>query len=89
MRHRAGGADLGRPGSQGERLLLYTDGVGETRDGQGTFYPLLPRLEQWTGAPGGRLLELLRTDLHAYGQSSKDDIAALLVTRRTEHRAAG
>jgi hypothetical protein len=70
----------------GERLLLYTDGISETRNVGGTFYPLLPRLDQWSGAPADQLLALLRADLHRYGAGPGDDIAALLVTRRIPGR---
>ncbi|GHH00612.1 hypothetical protein Srubr_24740 [Streptomyces rubradiris] len=66
-----------RPGDQ---LLLYTDGITETRDPDGSFYPLLERLRAWRSLPPQRLLEQLHHDLLAYsGDRLQDDIAALAV----------
>ncbi|MFF9087527.1 PP2C family protein-serine/threonine phosphatase [Streptomyces sp. NPDC014991] len=66
-----------RPGDQ---LLLYTDGVTETRDAAGAFYPLLPRLRSWAGLPPRELLERLHHDLLVHsGNRLQDDIAALAV----------
>jgi serine phosphatase RsbU (regulator of sigma subunit) len=67
-----------RPGDQ---LLLYTDGVTETRDAAGSFYPLLRRLGAWHSLPPRELLERLHHDLLAYsGDRLQDDIAALAVS---------
>ncbi|MEU6594159.1 PP2C family protein-serine/threonine phosphatase [Streptomyces sp. NPDC046881] len=66
-----------RPGDQ---LLLYTDGITETRDAAGTFYPLLQRLRSWGGLPPRDLLERLHHDLLDHsGDRLQDDIAALAV----------
>ncbi|KOG67149.1 serine/threonine-protein phosphatase [Streptomyces sp. MC1] len=66
-----------RPGDQ---LLLYTDGITETRDPAGSFYPLLERLRSWSSLPPRELLERLNQDLLAYsGDRPQDDIAALAV----------
>ncbi|CAM5714079.1 membrane protein [Streptomyces canarius] len=66
-----------RPGDQ---LLLYTDGITETRDAAGSFYPLLQRLRSWSALPPRELLERLHRDLLAYsGDRLQDDIAALAV----------
>ncbi|WP_435852082.1 PP2C family protein-serine/threonine phosphatase [Streptomyces rubradiris] len=66
-----------RPGDQ---LLLYTDGITETRDPDGSFYPLLERLRAWRSLPPQGLLEQLHHDLLAYsGDRLQDDIAALAV----------
>lgn len=66
-----------RPGDQ---LLLYTDGITETRDADGAFYPLLHRLRAWCSLPPRELLERLHHDLMAYsGDRLEDDIAALAV----------
>ncbi|MBL1110017.1 serine/threonine-protein phosphatase [Streptomyces sp. 5-8] len=68
-----------RPGDQ---LLLYTDGVTETRDAGGSFYPLLQRLRSWRSLPPRDLLERLHRDLLDYsGDRLQDDIAALAVRR--------
>ncbi|MEV6766933.1 PP2C family protein-serine/threonine phosphatase [Streptomyces sp. NPDC051105] len=62
----------------GDQLLLYTDGVTETRDPDGSFYPLLQRLRSWGPMPPPELLERLHQDLLAYsGDQLQDDTAAL------------
>ncbi|MFI8519873.1 PP2C family protein-serine/threonine phosphatase [Streptomyces sp. NPDC085481] len=73
------------PFSPGDRLLLFTDGVSETRDWAGRFYPLEERLGAWADEPGDRVLSLLHRDLAAYGAGDlDDDVAALLVVRPQE-----
>ncbi|MGW4164515.1 PP2C family protein-serine/threonine phosphatase [Streptomyces sp. NPDC004788] len=73
----------------GDRLLLFTDGVSETRDRAGDFYPLEERLRRWTDEPGDRVLPLLHHDLTGYGAGGlDDDVAALLVVRPPEPAAA-
>ncbi|MFF9343307.1 MULTISPECIES: PP2C family protein-serine/threonine phosphatase [unclassified Streptomyces] len=68
------------PFGPGDRLLLYTDGVSETRDRSGAFYPLEERARQWSGAPSEQVPELLHRDLAAYGAGGlDDDVAALLI----------
>ncbi|MFF9768471.1 PP2C family protein-serine/threonine phosphatase [Streptomyces sp. NPDC014636] len=73
-----------RPGDQ---LLLYTDGITETRDSGGSFYPLLQRLRSWWSLPPQGLLERLHHDLLDYsGNRLQDDIAALAVRRPSDQR---
>lgn len=68
------------PFQEGDLLLLYTDGVSETRDRTGTFYPLSLRLRQWPTADPGTLLTELRQDLSAYADGhTDDDVAAVAV----------
>ncbi|MFD5325262.1 PP2C family protein-serine/threonine phosphatase [Streptomyces sp. NPDC127092] len=77
------------PFGPGDRLLLFTDGVSETRDRDGDFYPLQERLATWAGEPAERVLSLLHRDLAAYGAAGlDDDVAALLVVRPPEPAAA-
>ncbi|MFG2115757.1 PP2C family protein-serine/threonine phosphatase [Streptomyces sp. NPDC048718] len=72
----------------GDRLLLFTDGVSETRDRAGDFYPLERRMSRWTDEPGDRVLPLLHHDLTAFGAGRlDDDVAALLVVRLPEPAA--
>ncbi|MGK4578951.1 PP2C family protein-serine/threonine phosphatase [Kitasatospora sp. HPMI-4] len=70
------------PFTAGDQLLLYTDGVTETRDLGGTFYPLVERVRSWLAAPPGQLLDLLHQDLVTYSNGTlHDDIAALAARR--------
>jgi serine phosphatase RsbU (regulator of sigma subunit) len=66
----------------GDILLLYTDGVIETRDGEGAFYPLADRLTSWTSDTPAALLEDVRTDLlHHSAAGLGDDIAMVALQR--------
>lgn len=64
-----------RPGDQ---LLLYTDGVTETRSPDGTFYPLVERVRSWGPLPPWELLERLHEDLLDYSHGRMDDDTAAL-----------
>ncbi|MER5519316.1 PP2C family protein-serine/threonine phosphatase [Streptomyces sp. NPDC002763] len=70
------------PFTAGDRLLLYTDGVSETRDRTGAFYPLAQRVRPWARTPPRRLLDHLHQDLLAYCHGSRDDDLAALVAHR-------
>ncbi|MCC9308863.1 serine/threonine-protein phosphatase [Kitasatospora sp. RB6PN24] len=72
------------PFAAGDRLLVYTDGVSESRDRTGTFYPLLERITGWTGLPSRALLDRLHSDLVAYGTTASDDIAVLVAGQPVE-----
>ncbi|WP_244184076.1 PP2C family protein-serine/threonine phosphatase [Streptomyces cellostaticus] len=75
-----------RPGDQ---LLLYTDGITETRDSTGSFYPLLQRLRSWGPLPPRELLEQLHDDLLAYSHNQlQDDTAALTACLMADEPAA-
>ncbi|MEU3607129.1 PP2C family protein-serine/threonine phosphatase [Streptomyces sp. NPDC035033] len=76
------------PFGPGDRLLLYTDGVSETRDRDGIFYPLEERARRWVAAPSDRVPELLHQDLAAYGAGGLDDDVAALLVVRTDPAAA-
>ncbi|MFC7795099.1 PP2C family protein-serine/threonine phosphatase [Streptomyces cinereoruber] len=70
------------PFGPGDRMLLYTDGVSETRDRGGAFYPLEARMREWSGEPAPEFLARLHRDLAAHGAGGlDDDVAALLVVR--------
>jgi len=67
----------------GDQLLLYTDGISETRDRNGVFYPLAERAHLLREPDPEKALEALRQDVttHAHG-SLKDDAALLLLRYR-------
>jgi hypothetical protein len=69
------------PWSEGERLLMYTDGLSEARDDTGEFLPLLPLaplLREGTGDEAlDRLLDAVRRHI-PQGQLN-DDLAVLLI----------
>ncbi|MEU5375689.1 PP2C family protein-serine/threonine phosphatase [Streptomyces sp. NPDC005968] len=65
----------------GDQLLLYTDGVTETRNRDGDFFPLPDWLrQQWPTPPGG-LLARLHRDLLRYSEGVLDDDIAALALR--------
>ena len=74
----------------GDLLLLYTDGVTETRDADGDFYPLHERIRSWTSLPPSDLLDRLHQDLVSYSDGHlDDDIAALAACRLPEDPVGG
>ncbi|MEU1628033.1 PP2C family protein-serine/threonine phosphatase [Streptomyces sp. NPDC020096] len=70
------------PFHPGDQLLLYTDGVTETRDHSGAFYPLVERIRSWAALPPRELLDHLHQDLLAYSDASLDDDTAALAAYR-------
>lgn len=77
------------PFGPGDRLLMFTDGVSETRDADGAFYPLEQRLRAWAGEPADRIPELLRGDLDRFGARGLDDDTTALLVVRGGPEAAG
>jgi serine phosphatase RsbU (regulator of sigma subunit) len=68
------------PLAPGDHLLFYTDGVTETRDRAGRFFPLLDWVgRQDAGSPRRLLAELHEQLLRFSGGGLDDDIAALVV----------
>lgn len=68
------------PFAPGDQLLLYTDGVTETRDRCGRFFPLPEWMRQQEPEPPRELLDRLhRALLQHSGGRLDDDIAALAV----------
>ncbi len=66
----------------GDQMLLYTDGVTETRDHDGTFFPLPDWMRSHRETPPRELLDQLNRDLLRYsGGRLDDDVAALAVRR--------
>ncbi|WP_370147167.1 PP2C family protein-serine/threonine phosphatase [Streptacidiphilus sp. EB129] len=69
------------PLQDGDRLLLFTDGVIEARDRWGTFYPLAERLPDCAVGPDpGDVLQRLHEDVRRHvGRQLGDDAAMLLL----------
>ncbi|MGW1407126.1 PP2C family protein-serine/threonine phosphatase [Streptomyces sp. NPDC002403] len=66
----------------GDTLLLYTDGVIESRDRSGNFYPLRERAASRCGASPDALLESLCADLLRHAGGRLGDDAALVAVER-------
>ncbi|MGW1259802.1 PP2C family protein-serine/threonine phosphatase [Streptomyces sp. NPDC002513] len=77
------------PFSPGDQLLLYTDGVTETRAPDGTFYPLLDRVRSWGPLPPQELLDRLHRDLIDFSGGNLDDDTAALAAYRLPAEASG
>lgn len=74
-----------RPGDQ---MLMYTDGITETRAPDGSFYPLVDRVRSWGPLPHGELLVRLHHDLLDYSHDRlHDDVAALTACLRPDQGA--
>lgn len=68
----------------GDRILFYTDGVIESRDRAGRFYPLTERAGLLLSTEPQPALDLLRENLVEHvGGPLLDDAAMLLLRRRT------
>jgi serine phosphatase RsbU (regulator of sigma subunit) len=67
---------------QGDIVLLYTDGVVEARDRDGTFYPLAQRVAGMAGNGPGTLLARLRQDLLRHAGGHLGDDAAMVAIER-------
>ncbi|MFI1470186.1 PP2C family protein-serine/threonine phosphatase [Streptomyces wuyuanensis] len=77
------------PFDPGDHLLLYTDGVTETRDRAGEFFPLPEWMRRNGPAAPRDLLDRLHHDLLSYsGGRLDDDIAALAVRCRNSRGPA-
>ncbi|MEU0971200.1 PP2C family protein-serine/threonine phosphatase [Streptomyces sp. NPDC005917] len=70
------------PFQDGDRILLYTDGVTETRDSEGTFYPLAERVQRWAEHAPGPLLRQITADVRAYAGGLLNDDMAMIVVQR-------
>ncbi|MBT3150129.1 serine/threonine-protein phosphatase [Streptomyces sp. CHD11] len=66
----------------GDQMLLYTDGVTETRDRAGAFFPLADWARRHNPAPPRELLDRLHADLLRYANGRLDDDIAALAVRR-------
>ncbi|MFJ2650378.1 PP2C family protein-serine/threonine phosphatase [Streptomyces sp. NPDC087420] len=71
----------------GDQLLFYTDGVTETRDGDGEFFPLAAWAREWTSVPPRTLLDHLYRALLRHSDGKLDDDIAVLAVRTTPEPA--
>ncbi|WRZ95040.1 serine/threonine-protein phosphatase [Streptomyces sp. NBC_01007] len=74
----------------GDRLFLASDGVSESRDQAGVFYPLPDRLAAFAEEPSDALVDRVWQDLVEYCPSIRDDVSILVLTPRlrSEENAA-
>ncbi|MFJ9124675.1 PP2C family protein-serine/threonine phosphatase [Streptomyces sp. NPDC102340] len=70
--------------ADGDRVLLYTDGLAEARNAEDAFYPLVQRVSLLRGESLDDCLVRLRGDVQAHTDSGVDDDSALLLM---EYRA--
>ncbi|MER7511994.1 PP2C family protein-serine/threonine phosphatase [Streptomyces lavendulae] len=68
----------------GELLLLYTDGIAETRSRDGEFFPLAAWMGRQPPTPPRELLTTLHNDLLRYSRGRLDDDIAALAVRLCE-----
>ncbi len=73
----------------GEQLLLYTDGVSETRDDTGRFFPLAEWMRRQNPRHLRGLLDQLHLDLLRHSGGRLDDDIAALALRTTTARERG
>ncbi|MFG2369382.1 PP2C family protein-serine/threonine phosphatase [Streptomyces mirabilis] len=69
----------------GEQLLLYTDGVTEARDGEGSFCPLADPVHLLKDPDAHLALDALREDLVRHASGPPHDDAAMLLLRYHGH----
>ncbi|MET8135695.1 PP2C family protein-serine/threonine phosphatase [Streptomyces sp. NPDC005251] len=64
----------------GDRLFLASDGVSESRDRAGAFYPLPDRLAAFAEEPPDALIDRVWQDLVEFCPSIRDDVSILVLT---------
>ncbi|WP_425828429.1 PP2C family protein-serine/threonine phosphatase [Streptomyces fractus] len=65
--------------ADGDRVLLYTDGLAEARNAEDAFYPLVQRVSLLRGESLDDCLVRLRGDVQVHTDSGVDDDSALLL----------
>ncbi|MFF3615123.1 PP2C family protein-serine/threonine phosphatase [Streptomyces sp. NPDC002580] len=66
----------------GDRLFLASDGVSESRDPAGVFYPLPDRLTGFAEEDSDAIVDRVWQDLVRYCPSIRDDVSILLLAPR-------
>jgi serine phosphatase RsbU (regulator of sigma subunit) len=77
------------PVAPGDLLLLYTDGVSETRDRAGDFFPLAAWAAGGDAGTPRALLDGLHRQLVRYSGGVLDDDIAALAVRLDRHPSGG
>lgn len=70
------------PFTDGDQMLLYTDGVTEARNHRREFYPLIDRVARHVSDEPSRFLSALHDELLAHVGGRLHDDAALLLLRK-------
>ncbi len=70
-------------------LLLYTDGLTESRDAAGDFYDPVLHLEGRAFSSPGPLLASIAADVHRHVNGARDDDMALLAVTRSPAKPSG
>ncbi|MGW2786222.1 PP2C family protein-serine/threonine phosphatase [Streptomyces populi] len=66
----------------GDRLFVASDGVSESRDASGAFYPLPDRLAVFAEEPSDALVDRVWEDLVRFCPSISDDVSVLVLSPR-------
>ncbi|WP_339127454.1 PP2C family protein-serine/threonine phosphatase [Streptomyces sp. f51] len=66
----------------GDRLFMASDGVSESRDTGGAFYPLPDRLAAFAEEPSDALIDRVWEDLVRFCPSIRDDVSILVLSPR-------
>ncbi|MEU6278166.1 PP2C family protein-serine/threonine phosphatase [Streptomyces populi] len=73
----------------GDRLFIASDGVSESRDASGAFYPLPDRLAVFAEEPSDVLVDRVWEDLVRFSPSIGDDVSVLVLSPRLRGERGG
>jgi serine phosphatase RsbU (regulator of sigma subunit) len=68
--------------AEGDKLLLYTDGLIEARNDAGEFYPLSEGVERWGALEPTTMLDSIHAELNRHTRSHLVDDVAMVTVRR-------
>lgn len=74
---------------RGDRLFLASDGVTESRDKSGAFYPLAERLPKFDEETPAALIDSVWEDLVRFCTTVRDDVTMLVLTPLPESTEDG